>query len=390
MQTLAAKFNAGYRPVETNPEQGSNPMDQNWAGAFSNIPGVSGARPQSDGSYAVYRGTGNNRQRATAQIGPNGQVSLGGWVSDPPTSDAEMLRDGATLAAIAGGGLYAGGFLGGAGAAGAGIGAADAAAALGGAGEVGAGLSAAGTGAGIGVADAAAALGGAGQVGAAGTAGTAAGTSSMLSSVAKSLGLSTGDLVRGGLGLVDSLMGANASRRAANAQIGAAREGNALLERMYNQTRTDNLPALQARNNGLAGYQNLLKNPGSVTKDPGYQFGLNEGTKAVQGSAAARGGLYSGNTLKALTRYGNDYASTKFDNVLNRYGRLAGMGESGAGTVANAGSNYGNQASQNITSAGNARGAGIVGQYNALSNGFNNWQQGVDERAILRRYGFGG
>lgn len=41
---------------------------------------------------------------------------------------------------------------------------------------------------------------------------------------------------------------------------------------------------------------------------PGYQFGLDEGAKTVQASAAARGGLNSGATLKALTKFGNDYA----------------------------------------------------------------------------------
>lgn len=55
-----------------------------------------------------------------------------------------------------------------------------------------------------------------------------------------------------------------------------------------------------------------------LTSDPGYQFRLQEGTNAVQGSAAAKGSALSGATLKALAKYGQNYASNEYQNAYNR------------------------------------------------------------------------
>lgn len=52
--------------------------------------------------------------------------------------------------------------------------------------------------------------------------------------------------------------------------------------------------------------------------DPSYQFRLAEGQKALERSAAARGILQTGGTLKALTRYGQDAASQEYQAAFNR------------------------------------------------------------------------
>jgi hypothetical protein len=54
-------------------------------------------------------------------------------------------------------------------------------------------------------------------------------------------------------------------------------------------------------------------------KDPGYQFRMDEGLKAIDRSAAARGSLNSGATLKALTNYGQNLASSEYNNAYNRF-----------------------------------------------------------------------
>jgi len=54
------------------------------------------------------------------------------------------------------------------------------------------------------------------------------------------------------------------------------------------------------------------------TNDPGYAFRLAQGNQAIQRAAAASGGAFSGGTLKALTQYGQDYASNEYQNVYNR------------------------------------------------------------------------
>ena len=55
------------------------------------------------------------------------------------------------------------------------------------------------------------------------------------------------------------------------------------------------------------------------TADPGYAFRMSEGMKAVERSAAARGGLLSGSTLMGIQRFGQNLASDEFGNAYNRF-----------------------------------------------------------------------
>lgn len=52
--------------------------------------------------------------------------------------------------------------------------------------------------------------------------------------------------------------------------------------------------------------------------DPGYKFRLGQGTQAMEQSAAARGTLNTGGTLRDLVDYGQSAASQEFGNVWNR------------------------------------------------------------------------
>lgn len=63
-----------------------------------------------------------------------------------------------------------------------------------------------------------------------------------------------------------------------------------------------------------------------LQQDPGYQFRFQEGTEAVEKSAAARGGLYSGRAMKELERFGQDLASQQYQQTLANYGSMVGMG----------------------------------------------------------------
>jgi len=54
-------------------------------------------------------------------------------------------------------------------------------------------------------------------------------------------------------------------------------------------------------------------------QDPGYGFRLSEGMKALERSAAAKGGLLSGAQMKGIQRYGQDLASQEYQNAFNRY-----------------------------------------------------------------------
>jgi len=74
---------------------------------------------------------------------------------------------------------------------------------------------------------------------------------------------------------------------------------------------------------GVAGYDpaSAMRNFGAsdFQADPGYAFRLSEGMKALDRTAAARGGLLSGATLRGAQRYGSDLASQEYGNAYNRF-----------------------------------------------------------------------
>lgn len=87
---------------------------------------------------------------------------------------------------------------------------------------------------------------------------------------------------------------------------------------------------------------------------PGYEFGRQEGQKTVEAGAAARGGLNSGATLKALQKYGTDYADAKgWQPYLGTLKDIAGLNNSTQ--MAQSAQNFGQQVGQNYQNAANAR-----------------------------------
>jgi hypothetical protein len=105
---------------------------------------------------------------------------------------------------------------------------------------------------------------------------------------------------------------------------------------------------------------------------PGYAFRVGEGTKAIERSAAARGGLNSGATMKALNRFGQDIAAEEYGNYINRLGTLAGTGQSATAQSAALGQNTANNVAQNALTAGAARGSAYLGMNNAFQGGIQN------------------
>jgi len=113
-------------------------------------------------------------------------------------------------------------------------------------------------------------------------------------------------------------------------------------------------------------------------QDPGYAFRQSEGMKALERSAAARGGLLSGSTMKGIQRFGQDLASQEYQNAFNRYQveraarlnplqSLMGSGQSSANVLTNAAGNLGQGLSQSALQAGQARASGYIGTANALN-----------------------
>jgi hypothetical protein len=181
-----------------------------------------------------------------------------------------------------------------------------------------------------------------------------------------------------------AIFGHNAIEKGMRQQADATALANQSLERMYNQQRDDIMPWNQRGLSALA----EMDNPdfkrdftqADFVEDPGYQFRMAEGQKALERSAAARGSLQGGATMKALARYGQDFASNEYQNVYNRFnadrdrrfGRLssiAGFGANAMGQLVNAGGSYGNAVSQNQIGMGNAFAAGGMAKANATQQG---------------------
>jgi len=247
---------------------------------------------------------------------------------------------------------------------------------------------------------------------------------------------------------------AGSSREAALIQAAAAEQALRLQKQLADEQVLRNAPTVQAgdtaRNRmldliglsgrtGAAGYgsanqpysmagfdpNSLMRNFGAADfqADPGYNFRLSEGLKALDRQAAARGGMMSGAALKAAGRYGQDVASQEYGNAFNRFqtnrasqaglftdaynrdrtrqldefSRLGGLMTSGQNAAAGTGASqaaYGSNAAnlisqgaqamgQGVLGAGQAIGAGQIGAGNTYNNAINAALQGYQNNQML-------
>jgi hypothetical protein len=191
-----------------------------------------------------------------------------------------------------------------------------------------------------------------------------------------------------------TLVGAYGANKAAKAQLQGAREGAAAEERMFNKQVQLQEPFRQVGVNALpdlvAASQYTPFGMEQFQADPGYGFRLKEGIRALENSAAARGGLLSGNTMRGITRFGQGLASEEYDKAFNRYQAgfasrlnplqaLAGVGQTSSNTLTNAAGQLGSNLSNLAVGAGNARASAYAGTANALASGIGqglNYYQG--------------
>lgn len=87
---------------------------------------------------------------------------------------------------------------------------------------------------------------------------------------------------------------------------------------------------------GLNGAKGNAAATGAFQAGPGYQFAMDQGTQAALRGASAAGMLNSGNTLTALTGYGQGLANQEYGNWLDRLNGLSNTGLSAANGQANA------------------------------------------------------
>ena len=241
----------------------------------------------------------------------------------------------------------------------------------------------------------------------------------------------------GGSALVGGYVASKGQQQAADTQANAARESGAISKdvadrqlalqtRQYEEGVARQQPFLTAGTNALARMQAgeftqpaafnandpRYAQPGAFSfgandyqADPGYAFRLSEGQKALERTAAARGGLISGGALKAATRYGQDMGSQEYQNAYqraltgygtqvdrsntafsrgltgynadvaradtgyNRLASMAGVGQTTGQQLNTAGANYANIASNTLGNYGTAAGNAIMGAGAATAAG---------------------
>jgi hypothetical protein len=142
--------------------------------------------------------------------------------------------------------------------------------------------------------------------------------------------------------------------------------------------------------------------------DPGYGFRLKRGLDAMERTAAARGGLLSGNQLRGAMEFGQDLASQEYGNAFNRFQTersnilnplqsLGGVGQTstnaltsaagnlGAG-MAGAYGNLGSALSANAMNTGNIRASGYMNQANALTGALGQGLNYYQNQQMMNRF----
>lgn len=221
------------------------------------------------------------------------------------------------------------------------------------------------------------------------------------------------------VGAVASDKASDKAEDAANRQMDLERENNARTQELQEPFRQGGMTAQnrmllllglrqpgQGDNAADAGRYGRDFSMSDFEADPGYSFRLSEGMKALQRTAAARGGLLSGSTLKGATRFGQESASQEYQNAFNRYQinrsnqiqplqSLMGAGQSATNTLTGANDRFTNNMGEAIGAGANARSSGYINVANAFNSGLGsylNYQQNQDYMRLLRpqpdyRYG---
>lgn len=221
---------------------------------------------------------------------------------------------------------------------------------------------------------------------------------------------------------------ASAAKSAAQTQASAANQAAQIQQTEFNTTTANEAPYLQAGNTSLNALMTQLGlgpggtgtgpltqsftpyqapapfnfNPQNLQNTPGYQFQLQQGEQAITDQASAVGGVGGGNTLKALTTFGQGLAGTEYQNAytnaLNAYNTnsansyqawlanqqgnqnvqqqntnnlqtLAGSGQNAAANLGSLGNASAATIGNDLTSGAAATAAGTIGAANANASG---------------------
>ena len=209
------------------------------------------------------------------------------------------------------------------------------------------------------------------------------------------------------VGAAGSAYAGKQAGKAARTQAKSADRASQIQQENFEQTRQDLAPYKQAGDSSLSqlmgqmgdnGYFNQTYTGQDIYSDPSYQFRLQQGQDAIQSSAAAKGGLLTGATLKALQNYGQESASQEYSNAYNRFNadqtnrynrlsNLVGIGQNAAVQVGNAGAQTAQAVANNTMAGANSIAAGQVASANNWANTANNLGSMATSYAMMKNSG---
>lgn len=195
-----------------------------------------------------------------------------------------------------------------------------------------------------------------------------------------------GALIGAGASIIGGIMGRETAEEASQISADAGREALDFQREAYDQAREDLAPyrAVGPPQVAALGTEiDELTRPfgeSDFRADPGYQFRLDEGEKAINRAAAARGGFSNPATVKALSAHAGGLADQTYGDAFSRYQvgqgnrfnrlmALAGVGGNAVSAGLGAGSNFAGNASQIAMGTGAQRADAALTGGNALISG---------------------
>jgi hypothetical protein len=188
-----------------------------------------------------------------------------------------------------------------------------------------------------------------------------------------------------GATLVSGAMGSSAAKSAARTQAKAADRAMAQEREMFDIGREDLAPYRETGYTALRDIEALRPlltaqfGPEQMEQylDPSMEFRRRLGEQSTARLANVGGGAISGNTLRGLEQFGQDFASTEYGNAFNRFqnertniyntlANIAGMGQNAVNTGVGAGQTFAGQQTGLLTGQAAALAGGQVGAANAI------------------------
>lgn len=176
-------------------------------------------------------------------------------------------------------------------------------------------------------------------------------------------------VVSGGVSMWASNQAADAQRDAANAGIGEQRRQFNAMQRLLE-------PYVQAGNQGLDAYGDLLGTNGAgqqqrqinmIAGSPEMAALTQQGENSLLQNASATGGLRGGNIQSALAQFRPALLANLINQRYTQFGNLAQLGQSSAAGVGNAGMQTGQNVAALMGQAGSAQAGGYLATANAIN-----------------------